>query len=104
MQIVASVYAQFKSSTTSWVGITNAECHIHAGLFIYLAACVILRKPMRSPVPLLIVILAELANEYLDRVSTGSWRWDDTLHDILFTLLWPTIIFLLARFRKLKTG
>ncbi|WOK37135.1 hypothetical protein [Sphingomonas sp. C3-2] len=104
MQQFVALYAQFKTSTAQWIGITNAECHIHAGLLIYLASSVILRKPLRSPVPLLIVIAAEAANEYFDRLSTGSWRWDDTVHDILFTLLWPAILFTLARLRKLKSG
>lgn len=104
MQTIAGFYAQFKASASAWVGISNAEFHIHTGLAIYLLSTLILRKPMRSFIPLLIVIAAEAANEYMDRVSTGSWRWDDTLHDILFTLLWPTILFTLARLRKLKAG
>lgn len=103
MQLV-TLYESLKTQAVTWVGITNAEFHIHAGMLIYLATALILRKPLRSPIPLLAVIAAEAANEYLDFLASSSWRWPDTSRDALFTLLWPIAIFTLARLRKLRVG
>ena len=47
--------------------------------------------------PLALVIAAELGNEVLDRLRVGSWRIADTLQDIVNSVLWPVILFTLAR-------
>ena len=47
--------------------------------------------------PLVLVIVAELANEALDRLRVGSWRVRDTVQDIVNSVLWPVVLFVLAR-------
>ncbi len=47
--------------------------------------------------PLAVAIAAELANETLDRLRTGSWRIADTTQDIVNSVLWPVVLFTLAR-------
>jgi len=47
--------------------------------------------------PLAVAIAAELVNELFDRLRTGSWRWRDTIQDIVNSVLWPVILFTLAR-------
>ncbi|MBD8546130.1 hypothetical protein [Sphingomonas sp. CFBP 8760] len=47
--------------------------------------------------PLVVAIVAELANETLDRLRTGSWRIADTTQDIVNSVLWPVVLFTLAR-------
>ncbi|GAA3699942.1 hypothetical protein GCM10022268_07550 [Sphingomonas cynarae] len=47
--------------------------------------------------PLAVAIVAELANETLDRLRTGSWRIADTTQDIVNSVLWPVVLFTLAR-------
>ena len=39
--------------------------------------------------------------EIMDRLTFGSWRWEDTSLDILNTLLWPTVICLGVRLRPM---
>jgi len=51
--------------------------------------------------PLAVAIAAELANETLDRVRTGSWRIADTTQDIVNSVLWPVVLFTLARYGSL---
>ena len=46
--------------------------------------------------PLALVVAAELVNEVFDRVRTGSWRWCDTVQDIVNSVLWPVVLFGLA--------
>lgn len=66
--------------------------HTYAGLCLWLVSSILLRKPLSSPWPLAAVILAELANECVDRVAHGSWRWPDTIGDVVATLFWPFIL------------
>ncbi len=47
--------------------------------------------------PLLVVIVAELLNEVLDRLREGSWRVPDTIADIVNSVCWPLVLFGLAR-------
>ncbi len=47
--------------------------------------------------PLVLCICAELLNELFDRMRTGSWRWADTVQDVVNSILWPVVLFLLAR-------
>jgi hypothetical protein len=46
---------------------------------------------------LALVIAAELVNEVFDRVRVGSWRIADTIQDIVNSVLWPVVLFTLAR-------
>lgn len=103
MQIVAA-YAQFKEQIVAWTSWSDPILHTHVGMLVFVGSAVLLRKPFRSPVPLLVVVLLQALNECLDRINHGSWRWPNTLGDTAFTLFWPVLIFLLARARKLRAG
>lgn len=96
---IALRYENGKLAFTNWAGISDAELHVHLGMAVFLLSMVILRKPARSLWPLMITIVVEAANEYLGMRHTGSWNWPDTKYDIVYTLIWPTLLFLLARFR-----
>ncbi|SFP93280.1 hypothetical protein [Sphingomonas rubra] len=47
--------------------------------------------------PLALAALAELVNEVFDRLRVGSWRIADTVQDIVNSVLWPVVLFTLAR-------
>ncbi len=47
-----------------------------------------------------VVFWAEIANEVLDRLETGSWRWADTLSDVVLTLMWPCAITFVGLYRR----
>lgn len=66
--------------------------HICAGLVLWLGSAMLLRRPLRSPLPLAIVVLLEVANECVDRVAHGSWMWRDTLGDAAATWFWPVLL------------
>lgn len=78
--------------------------HIYAGLLLQLALALVLRRPLRSLVPWLAVLVAILANEYYDyRYEV----WPDAerplqraegIKDVWNTMLLPTAVLLLARF------
>jgi hypothetical protein len=74
--------------------------HVQVGLAIWCLSALVLRRSLRSPVPLAICILAEVANEVLDRMAAGSWKWGDTAGDALATWFWPVVLFAILRFNK----
>lgn len=78
--------------------------HTYAGLAIWLLAAMVMRRKLSSPWPVVVVAAFELGNEYIDRLTYGSWRWNDTLGDIAATLFWPLVIMLAMRWRPAIRG
>lgn len=89
----------------NWIGdgtgLPDTLLHVHAGLAVLLVARIITRRSLGTLIPLSLVALAEGANEVLDRLHNGDWRWPDTLSDVANTLFWPTVICLAVRLRPL---
>lgn len=83
-------------------GLADSLLHVHAGMAILLFTRVVTGRSLSHPLPLCVVAVAEAANEVLDRLHYGSWRWNDTSMDILNTLFWPTVIYLGLHFRPLR--
>ncbi|AHE53445.1 hypothetical protein [Sphingomonas sanxanigenens] len=73
-------------------GLSDPVLHFHAGMLVLVAARVFWRRPLASFVPLAVTIAAALANEALDRIILGSWRWTDTRGDLFHTLVWPALL------------
>lgn len=77
--------------------------HMSAGLLIWLVSALVMRKGLRTPVTLFPVFSLEFANEIVDRIAHGSWRWPDTIGDFIATVLWPCILCLaLGQFGGLR--
>src|SRR5690606_35747751 len=72
----------------------------HAGLLIFFVAALIFRRRMRSRIPISLVYFLAVANEIVDMFTPGhtapSWQ---SAVDILNTVFWPTLLYLLARRR-----
>lgn len=86
----------------SITGLSRDALHIYTGLITLFGAALVLHKPLRSSIPWLVVIwmgiVVESIDMYDDIAFRGYWRWNASLHDFLNTLLWPTVIFLLAKY------
>lgn len=78
------------------MGLDHATLHVHVGLAIWVTGIAI-AGDVGAWWPLALCWGAELANEGLDRLRNGDWRWRDTLGDVANSVLWPTILFGLAR-------
>lgn len=78
--------------------------HVHAGMAIYLAIALVMPRKLASVWPLLAASAATLAVEGLDLAALHNpdrfWIIYDTAIDILNSLLWPSLIFLFARFME----
>lgn len=94
-----SLYMEFIQWIGDGTGLPDTILHVHAGMAVLMIARVVTKKSLGTLVPLAFVIAAELGNEVMDRFYYGSWRWPDTLMDVLNTLLWPVILSLAIRLR-----
>lgn len=81
-------------------GLTNDAMHVHGSILILFVSAIILRRRPDSIWCWLIVLAAELFNEYADLkgVAPGEATIDAAVHDLYNTMLWPTIILILGRF------
>jgi hypothetical protein len=98
---MTDLYQQFILWVGEGTGLPDTVLHIHAGLAVLMIARVITARSFGSFVPWTVVLVAELANEVMDRVTYGSWRWPDTINDVVHTMFWPTAICLGVRLRPL---
>ena len=90
----------------AWIGdgtgASDSLLHVHAGLAVLFLARIVTRRSLATPVPFLAVVAAELANEVMDRLSYGSWRWHDTSLDLVNTLFWPFVLMIGLRWRRAR--
>jgi len=99
--MIPDYYHRFIDWIGDGTGLPDTILHIHAGMIILMLARLITGRSLGSFIPLSFVIVAEFANELLDRLHFGSWRWPDTTSDLINTLLWPTIICIGIRLRPM---
>lgn len=93
-------YHDATDAALSLAGLSDKMLHVHVGLAIYMLAQLVLRTRRGSIDALLAVVIAEAANEAMDRLFFGSWRWSDTLGDAGATLFWPAMLTLMSRYRR----
>jgi hypothetical protein len=96
-----TVFQAIKLAVVSVTGLSKDALHIYIGLTVYLAACLALRKSARNWWPVLLVVLIACLGEALDMRddihSLGHWRWRASLHDVVNTVFWPVVLYLLGR-------
>lgn len=97
-------YSAAKQAFSTALGTSEDLLHLHAGLIIFFAAALFLQRRMRSRVPIALVYAFAFGNELIDAYSPagGTTIWEATV-DILNTIFWPTLLFLLAR-RRVRAG
>ena len=99
---IAAFYADLIRQIGDGTGMADSLLHVHAGMAVLILTRIVTGRALSTPVPILAVAVAEAANELLDRIYWGSWRWPDTSLDIVNTLFWPTVIFLGLRLRTAR--
>lgn len=98
IQHLAEQWIGYKIWLIEKMGLTNDVLHLHASLVILFLSAILLRRRADSIICWLIVLVAELFNEYADLrgQAPGEASIDASLHDIYITMIWPTIIVLLG--------
>lgn len=99
--MIASYYHRLIAWIGDGTGLSDTLLHIHAGLAILMLARLVTRQSLGTFIPLSIVVIAEGANEILDRLHFHDWRWADTGSDIVNTLFWPCVICVGIRLRPM---
>lgn len=90
-------YSEWKQSLSDLTGATEDLLHVHAGLLILVISALLLRRKLRSPIPIALVVLFGAANELMDYLSVKPFDPMHSLVDFANTVFWPLILFLIAR-------
>lgn len=90
-------YGNSKAYAGDLTGASEELLHVHAGLLIFVAAALVLRKRVGSAVPLVLVVAFAVLNEIADALSGGPQPAFEPVADFANTVFWPAILFLLAR-------
>lgn len=86
-------------------GLDRDSLHIYAGVAVQLSVAVVLRRSIASPIPWLFAAAVALGNEYSDYSTAsaaydiGNELYDEAVRDVWNTLLLPSVLLLIARFR-----
>ncbi|MGE0179726.1 MAG: hypothetical protein AB7O91_07905 [Sphingomonas sp.] len=94
-------YSFLKQWMSDATGATEELLHLHFGLLIFVVVAVVFRRRMHSLWPVSVVWAFALANEAIDYFSS-DWLLDLSALDVLNTVLWPTVLFLVARRRRVS--
>jgi hypothetical protein len=103
-----STAQSIKLSIMSATGLSKDALHIYVGMAVYLMLVAIIRRH-RPYIGWLVVFILACVGEWVDRQddigSFGYWRWQASVHDILNTLFWPTVLTLIWLLKcRRKTG
>jgi uncharacterized membrane protein len=94
-------WGEMKQFIQHSLGFNLDAVHVIVGVLIFLAAALLLRRPVSSLAPWLVVFVLTCFNEAMD-LWLQQWpnpaiQYGEGLKDILLTLLLPTVLLLTAR-------
>jgi hypothetical protein len=96
---LAERWIGYKTWLIEAIGLSNDAMHVHGALLILCLSAVVLRRRPDSVWCWLIVLSAELFNEYADLrgQAPGEATLNASLHDLYNTMFWPTMLLILGR-------
>lgn len=97
---IVELYESLMATIAEDTGASDSLLHVHAGMAVLLIARIVSGRSLATPIPFLVVCAVAVANEVLDRINHGSWRWWDTVLDLVNTLFWPFVLMVGLRFRR----
>jgi hypothetical protein len=101
LQTLPDRYAALKEGMSLATGATEELLHVHFGLLIFVVVALLFRRRMHSLWPVGMVWSFALLNEAVDFFA-AEWVPDLSALDVLNTVLWPTVLFLVARRRRVS--
>lgn len=100
-----STIQSIKLAVVGFSGLSKDALHVYVGLTVFLLVAIVHRRGLKSLWPLGAVLLVAAVGELLDMRddlgSFGHWRWRASLHDVVNTVFWPLVLWLLIRTRLL---
>ena len=104
----SSFYQSLKLQILQHVSLSKDAIHIYIGMIVFLIAIFLLNKRRigwRCLIPVIVVaVFMEVMDLYDDLKSLGYPRWGASVHDIVNTILWPSILTLLDKFIRKCRG
>lgn len=104
----SSAFQSAKLWIVEATGLSKDALHVYVGLTVFLVAAWLFRKTPRSWAPLLIVLgmaaLGEMLDARDDLRTLGHWRSGASLHDVVNTTAWPSVLWTLFRTGRLTLG
>ena len=101
-----SKFQEFKIYIVNLTDLTRDALHIYAGLLVFFCVAFLDKRQLKSIWALFAVVLIAISAELLDArdhlINYGFWRFDASIHDILNTIFWPLVLWLIAKFKLLK--
>ncbi|MDF3019505.1 MAG: hypothetical protein K0Q92_808 [Steroidobacteraceae bacterium] len=101
----SSFVQALKLDIVGFTGLSKDALHIYVGLGVWLLAAALFRRSIATLRPWLAVLVVACGIECFDALDDwrqlGRWRYMASLHDVVNTLFWPTVLALLARFTRL---
>jgi hypothetical protein len=92
---------QLKMEVVNATGLDMDALHVHVGVLAQILVAMILRVRLSSPWPWLLLLAAQLANEWFDLTydvwPTRDQQYAESVKDVWNTMLLPTVILMLAR-------
>ncbi|MEP1447818.1 MAG: hypothetical protein ABJK37_17085 [Paraglaciecola sp.] len=99
-----SDFQALKLHMVELLGLSKDAIHVHIGMSVFILSVVVLAKGKVTFKCLIPVCIVALGLEVMDLIddfnSVGFFRWSNSLHDFINTLLWPLVIVVLNK--KLK--
>jgi len=96
-----SAFQEVKLWLVATLGLPRDALHIYVGLIVFLGAAAVFRLPLRDWRPIGATLLVALAGEAWDLIDVHqagrSIRWAWSWHDLWNTMLWPLVLYALAR-------
>lgn len=103
-----STFQALKLVIVSATGLSKDALHVYAGLALFLVAAILVRGNRSLVLPWCAVLLAAVTAEALDlrddMASLGQWRWAASLHDVLNTVFWPTVLTVMGYWGAFRRG
>lgn len=101
----SSFVQSLKLDIMGFTGLAKDALHIYVGLGVWLLAAALFRRSITTLRPWLAVLVVACVIEAFDAfdnwVQFGRWNYLASLHDVINTLFWPTVLALLARYTRL---
>ena len=95
------LYSEWKTWLSDTTGATEDLLHVHFGLLIFVAIALVFRQRLHSVWPVALVWAFALTNELVDYFAP-EWQTDTAALDVINSVFWPTILFLVARRRRVN--
>ncbi|MFO1503314.1 MAG: hypothetical protein U1F39_05795 [Steroidobacteraceae bacterium] len=93
-----------KHEIVQFASLSKDALHIYVGMGVFLLGAAVAQKGIRSALAILAVVALAALGEMLDARDDlrihGHWRVMASLHDLVNTVFWPLMLWLLARYSR----